>query len=68
MVNFNTIFKNTITSYEPDKDGISKGDTGSDIERILAFNKIGLEDPLKYHDSWDKVLFKAKELENKFKN
>ena len=67
-VSFNTIFKNTITSYEPNKDGISKGTTGSDIERILAFDEIGIEDPLKYHDCWEIVLGKAKELERKFKN
>ena len=67
-LNFNTIFKNTITSYEPNKNGISRGNTGSDIERILAFDKIGLEDPLEYHDSWDKVLSKAKKLEQKFKS
>ena len=39
-LDFNSIFKNTITSYAPDKNGISNGKTGSDIERILAFNAI----------------------------
>ena len=67
-LNFKTIFKNTITSYEPDENGISKGNTGSDIERILAFNENGIEDPLKYHDTWDNVLNRAKKSEEKFKN
>ena len=41
---------------------------GSDIERILAFNENGIEDPLKYHDTWDNVLNRAKKSEEKFKN
>ena len=55
-LDFNTIFKNTLTSYEPDKKGRSNGKTGSDIERIIAFNKNGLEDPLDYIEPWEKVL------------
>jgi len=66
-LNFNTIFKNTITSYYPDENGVSRGDTGSDIERILAFNKLGLTDPIKYHSSWDEVLENAKKIETNFK-
>ena len=67
-LNFDTFFKNTLTSYNPDKNGISDGKTGSDIERILAFNSIGLKDPIDYSDTWDNVLKHAKFLENKFKN
>lgn len=66
-LDFNTIFKNTITSYSPDENGISKGDTGSDIERILAFNELGLTDPIKYHNSWNEVLDNAKKIEADFK-
>ena len=67
-LSFNTIFENTITSYSPDKNGISKGDTGSDIERILAFNDLGLIDPIKYQNSWNEVLNNAKKIEKKFKS
>ena len=67
-LNFNTIFKNTITSYSPNNDGISDGKTGSDVERILAFNSIGLKDPLTYTDSWNNVLKNAKLLEKKHSN
>ena len=66
-LDFNTIFKNTITGYCPDKNGISSGNTGSDIERILAFDEIGLIDPIKYSKSWDEVLENAKIIEKKFK-
>ena len=66
-LNFNTIFANTITSYNPNKKGLSSGKSGSDIERILAFNKIGLKDPIKYVESWDSILKNALETEKKFK-
>ncbi|MAM36555.1 MAG: 7-cyano-7-deazaguanine synthase, partial [Euryarchaeota archaeon] len=37
-LDFDTLFRNTITSYNPDEDGRSSGKSGADIERILAFN------------------------------
>ena len=66
-LDFKTIFKNTITSYNPTENGLSDGKTGSDIERILAFDKIGLKDPIKYNYSWDEVLSNAKTVESNFK-
>ena len=66
-LNFDKVFKNTITSYNPDKDGLSEGKTGSDIERILAFDSLGLKDPLDYKDSWENVLEYAKKAEKDFK-
>ena len=65
-LDFNIIFKNTITSYEPDNKGRSSGKTGSDIERILAFNNIGLKDPIEYIDNWETVLDNAKKIESNF--
>ena len=67
-INFNQIFKNTLTSYAPDKNGISYGETASDIERILAFNDIGIPDPISYHKSWEEVLENALKTEAKYKN
>lgn len=67
-LDFNTIFKNTITSYNPGKDGRSSGRSGSDVERILAFHKLGKKDPLEYQDSWDNILQYAMNEEKKFKN
>ena len=67
-VDFDTIFSNTITSYNPDNKGRSSGKSGSDIERILAFHKIGRRDPIEYIESWDKVLQHAITTENKFKD
>ena len=62
-LNFDIVFSNTITSYEPDHSGKSSGKTGSDIERILAFNSIGKRDPIEYVDDWEKVLQNAIEVQ-----
>lgn len=55
-LDFDIIFKNTNTSYNPDSEGKSSGRSGADIERILAFHAIGKKDPLKYVGGWDSVL------------
>jgi len=65
-LDFNVIFKNTITSYNPDPNGLSSGKSGSNIERILAFNAINEKDPIDYEDSWEKVLKHALEVEKEF--
>ena len=67
-LDFNKVFKNTITSYSPDKNGISNGKTGSDIERILAFNSINRKDPIQYQSSWEEVLNNALKIEREFIN
>ena len=66
-LNFDTIFANTNTSYNPDKKGRSSGKSGADIERILAFNAIGRKDPVPYTDDWSKVLEHAIQTEKKHK-
>ncbi len=60
---FNEVFRRTLTSYEPDAQGRSSGKTGSDVERILAFHQLGVEDPIEYVDPWPVVLKRALELE-----
>ncbi len=52
-LDFDTVFRNTITSYNPDEKGRSSGKSGSDVERILAFHSIGREDPIEYIDGWE---------------
>ena len=66
QLDFDTIFKNTNTSYEPDNEGRSSGKTGADVERILAFHKIGRKDPVSYQQSWSEVLQYALEVEREF--
>lgn len=47
-LDFNTIFRNTNTCYKPDKDGYSCGKCGSCTERLEAFEKFGIKDPVLY--------------------
>lgn len=42
------VYKNTISCYTPDSSGKSCGRCGTCCERIEAFEKIGLKDPVKY--------------------
>ncbi|MEQ1906013.1 MAG: 7-cyano-7-deazaguanine synthase [Pirellulaceae bacterium] len=65
-LDFDRIFANTLTSYSPGADGRSAGLTGSDVERILAFDEIGRIDPLPYEHSWEIVLAQAKKLRDDF--
>lgn len=64
---FDEVFRRTITSYDPDERGRSHGRTGSDIERILAFDRIGRQDPLEYIEPWDLVLENARRVEREHK-
>ena len=66
-LDFDTIFANTNTSYNPDKEGRSSGKSGADIERILAFNAIGRKDPVPYVDDWSKILEHAIQVEKEHK-
>ena len=64
---FDAVLTNTITSYNPDRDGRSSGTSGSDIERILAFHAIGRKDPIEYVKPWENILSNALAIEEKFK-
>jgi 7-cyano-7-deazaguanine synthase len=66
-LDFDTIFANTCTSYAPDTEGRSHGETGSDVERILAFHQFGRPDPIQYTQPWQTVLARALELEEEQK-
>ena len=66
-LDFDTVFSNTNTSYNPDEKGRSSGKSGADVERILAFNAIGRPDPVTYIKPWDEVLEDAIKTEIKHK-
>ena len=66
-LDYKEIYKNTNTSYSPDEQGLSPGDTGSDIERILAFYENNLEDPLEYRGGWSRALKNAIKIEEDYK-
>ncbi|MCE2791182.1 MAG: 7-cyano-7-deazaguanine synthase [Blastopirellula sp.] len=56
------IYRQTCTSYLPDEAGRSHGLTGSDVERILAFDQLGLEDPLEFQRPWKELVAEARRL------
>ena len=62
-LDFDTVFRNTNTSYEPDEQGRASGKTGADVERILAFHKLGVVDPIEYVAPWEEVVAHAQALE-----
>ena len=66
-LDFDTVFANTNTSYNPDSQGRSSGRSGADVERILAFHAIGRKDPVAYVDSWESVLENALHIEQEMK-
>ena len=66
-LDYKVVYRNTITTYSPDKEGYSKGNTGSDIERVLAFKALNIEDPGLYTVSWDELVNKAVKLERNYK-
>ena len=52
-LDFDEVFANTNTSYNPDAEGRSSGKSGADVERILAFIDIDRKDPVEYVGGWD---------------
>ena len=66
QLDFATVFRNTCSSYLPDAQGRSLGQTGSDVERILAFHRLGWIDPIEYQVSWPEAVQRALDLERNF--
>jgi len=62
-IDFDEYFANTNTSYSPDEKGRASGETGSDIERILAFDSLGKVDPVEYVEDWETVVQRARALD-----
>ena len=65
-LDFDTVFRNTCTSYMPDAMGRASGLTGSDVERVLAFHELGLVDPVPYQESWEAVVTRALQIKSDF--
>ncbi len=63
-LDFQRVFRNTLTSYSPNAAGESAGLTGSDVERILAFHRLGIPDPLPYLKPWEDVVAQALQFES----
>lgn len=55
-LDFDTVLKNTNTSYNPDEQGRASGKSGADVERVEAFLNIGRKDPIIYQQPWEEVV------------
>ena len=49
-IDFNEVYKRTNTSYKPFPSGNSDYKSASSVERIEAFIKLGVDDPVQYED------------------
>ena len=67
-LDFDQVFANTLTSYQPDAQGRAHGLTGSDVERVLAFDSIGRVDPIEYVDGWEATLQRARKIATEAKD
>jgi len=64
-LDYRDVLGKTWTSYQPPgPDGKADGRTGSDVERILAFDSLGLVDPVGYVQGWEEAVRYAKEAEH----
>lgn len=59
-IDFDEVYKRTITSYKPNDEGISDYKSASSVARIEAFMKLNRKDPILYADEsgivdWDTV-------------
>jgi len=66
-LDFDIVFANTNTSYNPDEQGRSSGTSGADVERILAFHAIGRNDPAPYDRPWEDILAHALSVDSEFR-
>lgn len=65
-LDFDEVYKRTNTSYNPNEKGESSGKSGADVERVLAFHKLGRKDPVAYVDGWETALQYALKTEEEF--
>lgn len=47
-LDFNTIFTNSSSCYNPNEENVACGNCGACKDRLLAFEQLNMEDPLKY--------------------
>ncbi|HMS90754.1 MAG TPA: 7-cyano-7-deazaguanine synthase [Candidatus Absconditabacterales bacterium] len=70
-LDFNEVYKRTNTSYKPYPSGNSDYKSASSVERVLAFIKLGVADPVQYEDEtgpvgWEVAKAHAIQIEEDF--
>lgn len=64
-LDFMKIFKNTNTCYDPDLIGQACGHCASCIERLEAFDTLGIKDPCDYKEDYKTLLVNARRIINR---
>lgn len=54
-ISFKSVLEQTNTCYNPDEFGRSCGKCGSCVERVEAFIRLDIEDPVEYQESWEMI-------------
>ena len=65
-LDFDVILANTNTCYNPNEKGESCGKCGSCQERLLAFNKLGVKDPVTYSTDYNQLIANVIQSEIEF--
>jgi len=61
-INFNEVYRRTNTSYKPFPSGNSDYKSASSVERIEAFIKLGVSDPVQYEDETGPVDYEVAKI------
>ena len=64
-LDFNIIFENTNTCYDPDLLGYACGHCASCIERLEAFDTLGIKDPCLYQEDYQTLLVNMRRIISK---
>ena len=67
-LDFDTVFANTNTCYQPNEAGESCGRCGACNERIEAFDKLGVTDPVSYVSNWSTILDQARKVKDTYQS
>jgi len=65
MIDFERIFENTNTCYQPSILGYACGKCGSCVERVQAFLLLGQPDPVCYMNGWEETVNSVRETLSK---
>lgn len=64
-LDFNVIFRNTNTCYDPDFIGQACGHCSSCIERLEVFDSLGIKDPCEYKEDYNSLIVNMRRIINK---
>lgn len=67
-LDFDEVYKRTLTSYKPDAMGRSDYKSASSVERVESFLAIGRKDPVEYTADWETVVSHVEKTLKEYSN